>query len=665
AGWIWDGDAEPESHTPGERTLLRLAAEGRAIFGEARATAWKRWVWSSAEEVAIADADLASPWWRGTELAAREIEVRAGTPLEVPFGRADLASIALRGASGVRTHVEVFRGASRVAAFDWTGGERGRHGYADTRRWLRVARRGQAPLRVVVTGGRAKLVWRAYERVKTSTEWLDPLAPNQHALGRDAVSEMVALVDGSRAADARTATLLSDPSFPAREKALLAAAVLESAAPDAPMASRAAALVAADRSLEPFPALWLRAVDALRRSGQEVPRDCGRRGGGSDPSSTAARALLHSMTCTGDSRPAATAALESIVQKRPSEARWVKLAAYTSRREVGWVDASPVREVPVVETYAQVDDGAPDGLCRARGAHGTRWRVLAAGDHAFTMSTSSYLHVRVRDRATDWEGTVELDGAPVSVHGAAGIESRVGLDAGTHVLRISGDAPPLLVRWPSSERAECATLRDRARLYPLEGELAFRLGGEGAPTVARIEVLRAHGAPLPTELELRAGDVTRAVNVFAKGIARVEIPIGPTTSELSIRAPNGRGYVRVRYRVRADDADDDDLIELLPRRDAESWLADVERLSMRIAVARAGASDEDPNALLVERARALLALGYRWFAFRDWTLAGRDEVSFESLRAPRDEVRRLDAAARIPPFEEFDANELRIAREAV
>jgi hypothetical protein len=202
-------------------------------------------------------------------------------------------------------------------------------------------------------------------------------------------------------------------------------------------------------------------------------------------------------------------------------------------------------------------------------------------------------------------------------------------------------------------------LRDRVALYELREGASFRLEGEGAPTVARVELLRAKDAPLPTQLEVVVGHASYAVQIFSSGVGFVEVPIGAADTRIEVRAPNGRALARVRYRARSQD-DEARLSfgEVLPRREPAAWLDDVDSASKEIARERTN-PDEAARAralegLLARRARALFALGFRWYAYRDWAAAGLSDAAFEALQVEGTARRTVDTAGSLHPFESFD-----------
>ncbi|MCA9580617.1 MAG: hypothetical protein KC416_02405 [Myxococcales bacterium] len=667
--WLRGRDAPPTPHTYAEERILRLAEEVRRVFGPAVDEELRLWILRQAEVIAAPEETLRSPYFTGSSLSVSSTAtvVPSGKDLSVSPGNSTHIKMWIRARRGRPARARVLLDGHLVGVLRWTGRQA-----SDRAGWSRVAvfrkmaiHAGQV-VTVEVEAGEVSVRALGYRRVRTLDGYLREFYRRPAHRGRrgtyPALRHVDALYGGGDPVRREAEEWVEKGSGPSPHRAFVLVALALTSSVESEVVRH---VTAAWPLLRGYPSLRARLAERLFAIRAALPPSlCEVPPVAAGPDELLGSALVRSLCpTTFRGRPVAADALVRLARSRRASSHLVRLAARVWRREGRWRRSEP-SESASVSTFEAAYDGARDGTCRSLGRHGRRWTVLAPGKTELPLAKRWHASFRVENPENDFEGTITVGSHSVAVHGALGLESRLWLDPGDHVIEIPDDAPPILVRWPHDRRLPCEQLRDRVRFAPFLGSVHLPVPGAGAPTRALVDLRARPGEQLPSRLEVRSTEGMRAIQLLSPRTATFEIPVGASVDRVDLEGDGGSGMIRFRYR--SDRYRPVPLPkELLERdlADEDAALRRVRALSDRLRSEPAG---EARLGLLRDRAMALLALGYRRYAVRDWVAGGWDEEVLEALVS---RVRRpagtADRFARLEPFVGFDREEAAVLRRAL
>ncbi|WP_437315554.1 hypothetical protein [Sorangium sp. So ce385] len=322
---------------------------------------------------------------------------------------------------------------------------------------------------------------------------------------------------------------------------------------------------------------------------------------------------------------------------------------------IAWSSIAPPRDAPPPGGAGAPPPAAEDALCDVNAESGLRWTLLDTPRARLEVEAPPDAHARVllRSAASEVvpESSVLIDGAPVAVHGGAGLTSVVAVAPGVRIFERPAGAPPVLARIPRSGRAPCASLREIMQWAWVDGAVTFALPDPERATVARVvlapaavmgEAARSPGAQGATARAPQAAGAPPAAAVAppaAAGDARVlRVSVGAAVHEAWVRAgatgaieipvPAGAGELRVetaapallRAAVRLHPAAPAEPRVVTPARPPSGAPVDGTLEQIRLAtraLRNAPAASRARAALRAERAASLEALGFPALAALD------------------------------------------------
>lgn len=348
-----------------------------------------------------------------------------------------------------------------------------------------------------------------------------------------------------------------------------------------------------------------------------------------------------------DGRVAVAEAAERYAAAGARQDRWRDLSRNTWQRAAPWNNLKPLGTVTHLTRYVPVDPDEPgSALCASSGSMGVRWLELREHE-TIDVAGRGGSHTRVRFAAdptlSPADTTIELDGTPIVLHAGAGLNASAAVRPG--IRRFKTSRRGVLARIPTEERLPCARLREAVRWAVVHDEAVFQVPLGDAMTVASIIVSEAW-LDTPTTLRIRVGDAYYEAWVRRGATGAMEVPVPGGVTEVAVRAATPQ-LVRVRARLAPRPRPSSPTLPSPEPSAEEAALTDaqlVDRVRTATQALRAAPSDARRTEARLLRIQWLERLGYRAYARADRRRLPGNVVA---PPAPRRRVR--GCAVSLPP----------------